>query len=124
MPLARCPSGGEWLNRAIFHTPHIISVFRHVLPHLSIKSHSRPCYNFAMSKLLEQAIESLRDLPEDEQDAAASALLSYISSDERHYHLTSDQAEAVRQTRRDLKTGKTRLATGVEVAALRATARL
>jgi predicted metal-dependent HD superfamily phosphohydrolase len=73
-----------------------------------------------MSKLLEQAIQSLRDLPEDEQDMAASALFAYISSDERHYHLTSDQIEAVRRTRRDLKTGKTRLASDTEVAAVRA----
>ncbi|MGO9006462.1 MAG: hypothetical protein ACLQIQ_15185 [Beijerinckiaceae bacterium] len=77
-----------------------------------------------MSKLLEQAIETLRELPEDEQDAAADALFTYISGDERRYHLSSDQAEAVRRIRRDLKTGKTRLATDAEVAALRPTSRL
>ena len=77
-----------------------------------------------MSKLLEQAIESLRDLPEDEQDMAASALFAYISSDARHYQLTSDQIEAVRRTRNDLKTGKTRLATDAEVAALRTKSRV
>jgi hypothetical protein len=77
-----------------------------------------------MSKLLEQAIETLRELPEDEQDAAADALFTYISSDERQYHLSSDQVEAVRRTRRDLKTGKTRFATEAEVAALRTKSRL
>ena len=77
-----------------------------------------------MSKLLEQAIETLRDLPEDEQDAAADALFTYISSNERQYHLSSDQAEAVRRIRRDLKTGKTRLATDEEVTSLRTTSRL
>ncbi|MGO9025626.1 MAG: hypothetical protein ACLQIQ_15215 [Beijerinckiaceae bacterium] len=69
--------------------------------------------------MLEQAIETLRNLPEDEQDAATDALFTYISSDDRQYRLSSDQAEAVRRTRRDLKTGNTRLATDAEVAALR-----
>jgi hypothetical protein len=36
-----------------------------------------------MTRLLEEAISALRDLPEDEQDAAADALFVYISSDER-----------------------------------------
>jgi hypothetical protein len=72
-----------------------------------------------MTKLLQQAIEQLRDLPEDEQDAAADVLFAYISSDERHYRLTPDHAEAVRRIRRDLKTGKTRVATDSEVAAVR-----
>jgi hypothetical protein len=71
-----------------------------------------------MTKLLREAIETLRHLPEDEQDAAAGALFAYISSDERQYHLRPDQAEAVRRIKRDLKTGKTRLATDDEVAAL------
>jgi hypothetical protein len=35
-----------------------------------------------MSKLLDEAIEELRNLPDDEQDAAADALFAYISSDE------------------------------------------
>src|SRR5690242_18579458 len=40
-------------------------------------------YTTYMKKLLEQAIEQLRDLPEDDQDAAADVLFAYISSDER-----------------------------------------
>jgi hypothetical protein len=72
-----------------------------------------------MTKLLQEAIETLRELPEDEQDAAADALFAYIASDERQYHLRPDQAEAVRRTQRDLKTGKTRLATDAEVAKLK-----
>jgi hypothetical protein len=35
-----------------------------------------------MTLLLEEAIAQLRELPEDQQDAVAGALLSYISSDE------------------------------------------
>jgi hypothetical protein len=37
-----------------------------------------------MTPLLEEAIETLRELPEDEQDAAADAVFVYISRDERH----------------------------------------
>jgi hypothetical protein len=77
-----------------------------------------------MTRRLDEAIETLRDLPEDEQDAAASALLAYISSDDRQYQLRPDQAEAVRRIRRDLKNGKTRLATDDEVEALRGKSRL
>jgi len=72
-----------------------------------------------MTNLLEQAIETLRDLPEDEQDAAADVLFAYIASDERQHRLRPDQAEAVRRIQRDLKTSKTRLATDDEVARLK-----
>jgi hypothetical protein len=77
-----------------------------------------------MTRHLEEAIKTLRDLPEEEQDAAADVLFAYISSEERHYSLRADQAEEVRRIRRDLKTGKTRLATDDEVTALRRQSRL
>ncbi len=77
-----------------------------------------------MSQLLEEAIETLRELPEDEQDAAADALFAYISSDERHYRLRPDQAEEVRRVRRNLESGQTRLATDGEVAASRTKSRV
>ena len=73
-----------------------------------------------MSALLDEAIEQLRELPEDEQDAAADALFAYIASDERQYRLEPRQADEVRQIRRDLASGKTRLATDTEVTAVRA----
>jgi hypothetical protein len=34
---------------------------------------------FAMSKLLEQAIEKVRELPEDQQDIAAAELIGYLA---------------------------------------------
>ena len=77
-----------------------------------------------MSHLLDEAIETLRDLPEEEQDAAADVLFAYMANDERQYHLGPDHVEAVRRIQRDLKTGKTRLATNDEVAALRTKSRL
>jgi hypothetical protein len=77
-----------------------------------------------MSRLLDEAIETLRDLPEEDQDAAADVLFAYISNDERQFRLLPDQAEAVRRIRRDLQTGKGRIATDDEVAAVRSNSRL
>jgi hypothetical protein len=72
-----------------------------------------------MTRLLEEAINALRDLPEDEQDAAADALFVYISSDERQYRLRPDQVAEVHRIRRALRDGTTRLATNAEVSALK-----
>lgn len=72
-----------------------------------------------MSALLEEAIEQLRELPEDEQNAAAEALFAYIASDERQYQLEPRHANEVRQIRRNLASGSTRLATEKEVTAAR-----
>jgi hypothetical protein len=72
-----------------------------------------------MTRLLEEAINALRDLPEDEQDAAADALFVYISSDERQYRLRPDQVAEVHRIRRALRDATTRLATNAEVSALK-----
>ena len=72
-----------------------------------------------MTKLLEHAIKELRNLPEDEQDAAADALFAYMSSDERQYRLLPDQVAEVHRIRRALRDGTTRLATNAEVSALK-----
>ena len=77
-----------------------------------------------MTKLLEQAIEELRNLPEEEQDAAADALFAYISSDERQYRLRPDQVAEVHRIRRALRHGTTRLATKAEVSALKQKSKL
>jgi len=77
-----------------------------------------------MTKLLEEAIHALRNLPDDEQDAAADALFVYISSDERQYQLRPDQVAEVHRIRRALRDGTTRLATTAEVSALRKKSRL
>ena len=55
-----------------------------------------------MTKLLEEAIEQLRDLPEDEQDAAADVLFVYIASDAREYQLRPHQVAEVHRIRRGL----------------------
>jgi len=51
-----------------------------------------------MSKLLQEAIETLRTLPEDAQDAAADAISAYLAaSEERDYALRLDAVEEVRR---------------------------
>jgi len=72
-------------------------------------------------KLLDEAIEQLRELPEDEQERAAEVLFAYISSEERRHHLSTDQADEVRRIRGNLAAGTTRFATDQEVAAARST---
>lgn len=72
-----------------------------------------------MSALLDEAINQLRELPEEEQDAAADALFAYIASDERQYSLEPHHAPEVRRIKHDLANGGTRLATSDEVAGLR-----
>ena len=57
-----------------------------------------------MTKLLEQAVEQVRELPEEQQDAAADALFAFISSDERDYILSPQQAAEVRRIREKLHT--------------------
>jgi hypothetical protein len=76
-----------------------------------------------VTKLLEEAIEQLRELPGEEQDGVAGALFAYISSDDRQYTLRPDQAAEVRRIRDGLRSGRTRLATPNEVDALRNRAR-
>jgi hypothetical protein len=47
-----------------------------------------------MTKLLEEAVEEMRALPEDEQDRAAQALLAFAR--ERHeYNLDSEQVAGI-----------------------------
>ena len=49
-----------------------------------------------MTKLLDQAIEHVRELIDEEQDATARVLLAYISSDERSYALMPEQVAGPR----------------------------
>jgi hypothetical protein len=71
-----------------------------------------------MTKLLEQAIAEVRELSESEQDAIADALFAHISGGDRPYRLSEEQAADVKRIREDLRSGRTRLATDAEVAAV------
>jgi hypothetical protein len=77
-----------------------------------------------MTKLLDEAIEHLRDLPEEEQDSAAEALFAFISSDERQYRLLPHQVSDVQRIQRALKDGTTRLATESEIERARKKSRI
>ncbi len=72
-----------------------------------------------MTKLLEEAIAKVRELPDDQQDAAADALFAHISGDAGRYQLTPEQVVEVIRIQGDLREGRTRLATDDELAALR-----
>jgi hypothetical protein len=76
-------------------------------------------YCLHMTRLLDEAIETIRELPEEEQDAAADVIFAYISNDERQYRLEPHQVAEVERIRRALADGGTRLATDEEVAAVR-----
>lgn len=72
-----------------------------------------------MRKSLEQAIEQLRELPEEEHDAAADVVFAYVANDDRQYHLLPHQVAELRRIQNNLHHGKGRLATAPEVAAAR-----
>jgi hypothetical protein len=72
-----------------------------------------------MTKLFEEAIAKVRELPEDQQDAAADALFAHISGGAGRYRLTPEQVAEVMRIQKDLREGTTRLATDDELAALR-----
>ena len=69
-----------------------------------------------MTKLLDEAISKVRDLPDSEQDAAADALLSVVYKAAPDFRLTDEQVEIVRRTRVDVRAGA--IATDPEMAAL------
>jgi hypothetical protein len=54
------------------------------------------CYVAIMTKLLEQALRQIEQLPESEQDAAAGALLDYVKH-MREVRLTEAQIAEVRR---------------------------
>jgi hypothetical protein len=71
-----------------------------------------------MTKLLEQAIAKARELSEEEQDAVADALFAHLPNAGSVSRLTPEQIADVGRIRDDLRSGRTRLATDEEVAAL------
>jgi hypothetical protein len=66
-----------------------------------------------MTKLLEQAIATVRQLSEGEQDIAAKFLLGFANPDAPHFQLTDEQLAEVELARRDVRNGK--LATDAEM---------
>jgi hypothetical protein len=71
-----------------------------------------------MTRLLQQAVEQARELPAEDQDAAADALFALIANEDRRHRLSADQIEEVQRVRERLRSGETRLATEDETQAL------
>jgi len=71
-----------------------------------------------MTKLLEQAVEQARELPDEDQNAVAEALFAHMANQDRRHGLSVDQVEEVKRIRARLHSGETRLATDKEVSAL------
>jgi hypothetical protein len=59
-----------------------------------------------MTKLFEEAIAVIRNLPEGEQDLAARFLLGFANPDAPNYQLTADQLADVEAARREMREGK------------------
>jgi hypothetical protein len=67
-----------------------------------------------MNKLLEEAIATVRELPDGDQEIAAEFLLAFAKPDERRYHLTSAQIAEVELAKREVREGQ--IATDAEMA--------
>ena len=57
------------------------------------------------AKLLEQAIATVRELSEPDQDMAAQFLLGFANPDADRYHLTEAQATEVELAQREVRAG-------------------
>ena len=58
-----------------------------------------------MTNAMREAIEVLRDLPEERQEVIARAILDYASHDEGVYHLTDEERREVRAGLAELDRG-------------------
>jgi hypothetical protein len=59
-----------------------------------------------MTKLLEQAITAIRELPEIEQDLLAELLLGFANPEARHHQLSSEQLAEVELAKDEVRMGK------------------
>jgi hypothetical protein len=59
-----------------------------------------------MNKLLEDAIETVRDLPDADQEVAARFLLQFANPDAGRYRLTDTQVAEVEIAKREVREGK------------------
>jgi hypothetical protein len=69
-----------------------------------------------MTKLLEQAIEEIRRLPEPEQDEAAELLFDLMAKREEPLKLDDETRQAIRRGLEEVRAGK--IATDDQVAAV------
>ena len=69
-----------------------------------------------MTKMVREAIEALRGLPEERQETVARAILDYASEDDGVYHLTTEERREVRAGVAEIERGE--IASDREVAAV------
>ena len=69
-----------------------------------------------MIKMVREAIEALRGLPEERQATVARAILDYASEDDGVYHLTAEECREVRAGVAEI--GRGDIASDREVAAV------
>jgi putative addiction module component (TIGR02574 family) len=50
-----------------------------------------------MTRLFDEAVARVRQLPEDEQDAMAETLLAHLAGQDGRYRLTDEQVEEVKR---------------------------
>jgi hypothetical protein len=67
-----------------------------------------------MTKLLEQAIATVKELPESQQDIAARFLLAFANPEANRYQLDDGQLAEVELAKREVREGK--IATEAEMA--------
>lgn len=66
-----------------------------------------------MTKLLEEAIATVRTLPEDDQDMAAKFLLAFANPDSDRHQLSDAQVAEVELAKREVRDGQ--IATDAEM---------
>ncbi len=66
----------------------------------------RICYVSLMTKLLEEAIERVKALPEPDQDVAAEFLLGFADSDRMRYRISDKQLREVEIAKDEARHGK------------------
>jgi lipase chaperone LimK len=59
-----------------------------------------------MTKLLDEAVATVRELPESVQDIAARFLLGFASPHARQFHLSDDQLAEVELAKREVRERK------------------
>jgi hypothetical protein len=69
-----------------------------------------------MTKLLEQAIETVKALPEPQQDVAAKFLLAFANPEASRYQLSDAQLSEVEHAKREVADG--RIAADADMAAV------
>ncbi len=59
-----------------------------------------------MTKLLDEAIEKLRNLPDNDQDIAAKFLLEFANPDQRNVRLNEAQIAEIKLAQEEVREGK------------------